>query len=46
MKKFKVTYYIEGQGFTDIMSEGQLNNFEERLEYGAEEQLVEVEEVK
>ena len=40
--KFRVTYFLEGEEFTETMSEGQLSNFEKRIERGAEEQILEV----
>ncbi|KZL88919.1 hypothetical protein [Clostridium magnum] len=46
MKKFKVTYNLDGQEFTETMSEWQLSNLERRLENGADEQIVYVEEIK
>jgi hypothetical protein len=45
MKKYRVTYYLGNKEWTDVMSEGQLRNFEKRLENGAEEQIVSVEEI-
>lgn len=46
MKKFRVTYSLGGQDFTEIMSEGQLSNLERRIDNGADEQIVYVEEIK
>lgn len=46
MKKYKVTYLLDGQEFTETMSERQLSNLERRLENGADEQIVYVEEIK
>lgn len=46
MKKFRVTYNLDGQEFTEAMSEWQLSNLERRLENGADEQIVYVEEIK
>lgn len=45
MKKYKVTYFLGNKEWTETMSEGQLKNFEKRLENGAEEQIVSVEEI-
>lgn len=45
MKKYKVTYFLNGERFTETMSEGQLSNFENRLDNGADEQIVDVEEL-
>ena len=45
MKKYKVTYYLGNKEWTETMSEGQLRNFEKRLENGAEEQIISVNEI-
>ncbi|MFU0783691.1 MAG: LXG domain-containing protein [Thermoanaerobacterium thermosaccharolyticum] len=46
MKKYKVTYYLSNKEWTETMSEGQLKNFEKRLENGAEEQIISVNEIQ
>lgn len=45
MKKYKVTYFLGNKEWTETMSEGQLKNFEKRLENGAEEQIISVNEI-
>ncbi|MBE0069234.1 hypothetical protein [Thermoanaerobacterium thermosaccharolyticum] len=45
MKKYKVTYFLGNKEWTETMTEGQLRNFEKRLESGAEEQIISVAEI-
>lgn len=45
MKKYRVTYFLGNKEWTETMSEGQLKNFEKRLENGAEEKIISVEEI-
>lgn len=46
MKKYRVTYYLGNKEWTETMSEGQLKNFEQRLENGAEEKIISVTEIQ
>ncbi|MGF7396304.1 hypothetical protein [Thermoanaerobacterium thermosaccharolyticum] len=46
MKKYKVTYFLGNKEWTETMSEGQLRNFEQRLENGAEEKIISVTEIQ
>ncbi|MEG6569114.1 hypothetical protein [Thermoanaerobacterium thermosaccharolyticum] len=45
MKKYRVTYFLGNKEWTETMSEGQLKNFEQRLENGAEEKIISVNEI-
>jgi hypothetical protein len=45
MKKYKVTYFLGNKEWAEVLSEGQLKNLEKRLESGAEENIISVEEV-
>jgi hypothetical protein len=45
VKKYKVTYFLGDREWTETMSEGQLKNFEKRLENGAEEKIISVTEI-
>ncbi|SNX54219.1 hypothetical protein [Thermoanaerobacterium sp. RBIITD] len=45
MKKYRVNYYLGNKEWTETMSEGQLRNFEKRLENGAEEKIISVTEI-
>jgi hypothetical protein len=45
VKKYRVTYYLGNKEWTETMSEGQLKNFEKRLENGAEEKIISVTEI-
>lgn len=46
MRKYKVTYFLGNKEWTETMSEGQLRNFEKRLENGAEEKIISVTEIQ
>jgi hypothetical protein len=45
MRKYVVRYFLGNKEWAEIMSEGQLKNFEKRLEKGAEEKIISIEEI-